>query len=151
MFTSRSFRLTSHSLGHIGPCPPCAIPVVIPCRCGSTTRSVPCSQTTSSSEPLEILCDKPCTALRACGRHQCNRLCCPLASLSAAVKGKGKKRAQAHSQFGANLESVLGEEAHWHECDLVCGRPLGCGNHFCEERDHRGACRPCLRSSFEEV
>lgn len=151
MFTSRSFRLTSHPLGHIGPCPPCAIPVVIPCRCGSTTRSVPCSQTTSSSEPLEILCDKPCTALRACGRHQCNRLCCPLASLSAAVKGKGKKRAQAQSQFGANLESVLGEEAHWHECDLVCGRPLGCGNHFCEERDHRGACRPCLRSSFEEV
>jgi transcriptional repressor NF-X1 len=33
----------------------------------------------------------------------------------------------------------------------VCGKPLSCGNHRCEERDHRGPCPPCFRSSFEEV
>lgn len=134
---------------HSGPCPPCTIMVVRPCRCGATTRDVRCYSlqlqfTSPSSSPAEILCDKPCQALRACGRHQCNRLCCPLASL-AAVKGKGKKRNQV-----AVDEGVL-DEGGLHECDLICGKMLGCGNHRCDERDHRGMCPPCLRSSFEEV
>lgn len=145
-------RCTSHVncstfLGHVGPCPPCSIPLIIPCRCGSTTRAVQCHESTSASSS-EILCDKPCTALRACGRHRCNRLCCPLAALDAGAKGKGKKR---QAQLPQVLEYGLGEEARWHECDLICGRTLGCGNHLCEERDHRGACPPCLRSSFDEV
>ena len=47
---------------------------------------------------------------------------------------------------------VIGEErGGLHECDLVCGKMLSCGNHRCEERDHKGTCRPCMRSSFEEV
>jgi transcriptional repressor NF-X1 len=123
---------------HTGPCPPCSIMVVRPCRCGAITRDVRCSSL--QSQP-EVLCDKPCQALRACGRHQCGRLCCPLASI-AVSKGKGKKRPA--------MENVL-DEGGLHECDFVCGRLLGCGNHRCEERDHRGACPPCLRSSFEEV
>ncbi|KAI5119077.1 hypothetical protein M0805_005495 [Coniferiporia weirii] len=131
---------------HTGLCPPCSIPLIIPCRCGSTTRSVPCHVATSMDRSLEVLCDKPCTVLRACGRHQCNRVCCPLAALGGATKGKGKKR-QPHLEDGLGL----GDEAHWHECDLVCGKLLGCGNHRCEERDHRGTCPPCLRSSFEEM
>ena len=28
---------------------------------------------------------------------------------------------------------------------------LSCGNHRCEQRDHKGACPRCLRSSFEGV
>ncbi|KAL4253098.1 NFX1 family protein [Abortiporus biennis] len=96
-------------------------------------------------EPVEeILCDKPCTALRACGRHQCNRLCCPLASL--ASKGKGKKK---QAVVGDNIDGM--DDAGWHECDLVCGKMLSCGNHRCEERDHRPPCPPCLRSSFDEM
>ncbi|OSX63454.1 hypothetical protein POSPLADRAFT_1139991 [Postia placenta MAD-698-R-SB12] len=131
---------------HTGPCPPCTIALVRPCRCGATTRDVPCTEDQARGRGAagveEILCERRCNALRACGRHQCKRMCCPLASLTATAKGKGKKRAGA---------DVLVDEAGWHECDLVCGKPLACGNHQCELRDHRGACPSCLRSSFEEM
>lgn len=140
---------------HTGPCPPCSVSLVRPCRCGGTTRNVRCfelrppADTTEEWTPdtSEILCDKPCMALRACGRHQCRRLCCPLAALASGAGKKGKKRGGA-----VDLGTGVGEEqGGLHECDLVCGKMLGCGNHPCEERDHRGACPPCLRSSFEEV
>ena len=129
---------------HTGPCPPCSITIVRPCRCGRTTRDVPCyeDQQRSRGELEEVLCDKPCAALRACGRHQCNRQCCPLSSLATTSKGKGKKVMDM---------GVIVDEAGWHECDLVCGKPLACGNHVCELRDHRGPCPSCLRSSFEEM
>ena len=136
---------------HNGPCPPCSVQITRPCRCGTTTRSLACHMVHSSSdvggEEKEILCEKPCQVLRACGRHQCRRLCCPLASLAVAPGRKGKKRA------GMSEEGVgIGEEqGGLHECDLVCGKTLSCGNHKCEERDHKGICPPCLRSSFEEV
>lgn len=149
-FSSISIEYASQApsfLGHEGPCPPCTIPIITPCRCGSTTRPVLCSDSHSASAHQEILCDRPCPALRSCGRHQCSRLCCPLASLAALNKLKGKKRQQVQNQAD---EAHLDEEG-WHVCDLVCGKMLGCGNHRCEERDHRGACPPCLRSSFEEV
>ncbi|TFK89666.1 hypothetical protein K466DRAFT_486400 [Polyporus arcularius HHB13444] len=137
---------------HTGPCPPCSIMLVRPCRCGATTTQIRCSEDQArararargeSGPDTEILCERPCGALRACGRHQCTRLCCPMASLAGLAKGKGKKRA------GADVALV--DQAGVHECDLVCGKPLSCGNHYCEERDHRGACPPCLRSSFEEM
>jgi len=128
---------------HVGPCPPCSIMLVRPCRCGATTKDIKCS-TVKRAGHEEHLCDRPCTALRACGRHQCGRVCCPLASLASAAKGKGKKR-------GAVAEQVGMDGMGLHECDLICGKMLGCGNHRCEERDHRGACPPCLRSGFEEV
>ncbi|PCH44928.1 hypothetical protein WOLCODRAFT_105893 [Wolfiporia cocos MD-104 SS10] len=136
------------ALCHTGPCPPCKIMLVRPCRCGATTHDVSCAeeqaraQGTSGAE--EILCERPCGALRACGRHQCTRLCCPLAALAGAAKGKGKKKA-------AGREGAIVDEAGWHECDLVCGRMLACGNHRCALRDHKGACPSCLRSSFEEM
>lgn len=131
---------------HTGPCPPCTIMLVRPCRCGATTRDISCFEARSSEEGgQEIICNRPCGALRACGRHQCTRLCCPLASLANATKGKGKGRKQAVS------DGRILDEAGWHECDLPCGKLLACGSHYCELRDHRGACRSCLRSSFEEM
>lgn len=60
--------------------------------------------------------------------------------------GKKGRRRVVEDGFG------IGEEyGGLHECDLVCGKMLSCGSHKCEERDHKGACRPCMRSSFEEV
>ena len=135
---------------HTGSCPPCSISLVRPCRCGSSTRDVKCFEEQLRHQALErgesdnvILCERACAALRNCGRHQCNRPCCPLASLAAASR-KGKKKV-------TNLPDHDIDEGGWHECDLVCGKLLSCGNHNCEERDHRGPCPPCLRSSFEEV
>nr|GAT42730.1 predicted protein [Mycena chlorophos] len=97
----------------------------------------------------EILCEKQCSALRACGRHRCLRVCCPLASVAALQqKAKGKKRA-THANEN---EVAIGEEpGGLHECDLVCGKMLGCGLHRCERRDHKGPCGDCLMSSFEEL
>ncbi|KAI0072069.1 hypothetical protein K474DRAFT_456664 [Panus rudis PR-1116 ss-1] len=102
---------------------------------------------------MEILCDKPCTALRNCGRHECKRVCCPLASLASVTKGKGKKKGNGAIGGGGGGDTVLldTEAWRWHECDLVCGKLLSCGNHRCEEKDHKGACPPCLRSSFDEM
>ena len=102
----------------------------------------------SMGEENEILCDRPCAALRACGRHQCRRVCCPLAALASSGK-KGRGRRVVEDGL-AGL--VMGEErGGLHECDLVCGKMLSCGNHKCEDRDHKGPCRPCMRTSFEEV
>jgi transcriptional repressor NF-X1 len=130
---------------HTGPCPPCAITLVRPCRCGATTRSVACSTATAETDSTAFLCNKPCGALRACGHHQCTRLCCPLANL-ANPTGKSKKKAASNS-VSAEFIDVEG----WHLCDVICGKTLSCGNHRCEERDHRGSCPPCFQSSFEEV
>ncbi|PPQ78281.1 hypothetical protein CVT25_011740 [Psilocybe cyanescens] len=135
------------SICHSGLCPPCTVQIVRPCRCGGSTKSMPCHEVLSASaagvEEKEVLCDRPCQALRACGRHQCRRVCCPLASLAVNVGRKGKRRAVEDTQ------GIGEEQGGWHECDLVCGKMLSCGNHKCEERDHKGVCPPCLRSSFE--
>lgn len=136
---------------HTGPCPPCSVSLVRPCRCGSTTRDVKCSEEQLRIQARErgehvddILCDKTCSSLRNCGRHQCRRICCPLASFANA-KVKGKKKATSV------MDHFPADEEGWHQCDIVCEKVLSCGNHKCEERDHRGVCPPCLRSSFEEV
>ncbi|KAJ7484752.1 hypothetical protein FB451DRAFT_91960 [Mycena latifolia] len=135
------------ALCHEGACPPCAERVVRPCRCGGSTKSMFCSTATGDGVEKEVLCEKQCAALRACGRHRCLRVCCPLASVAALQqKGKGKKRAVEAEAVG-----VGEEQGGLHECDLVCGKMLSCGEHRCEGRDHKGPCGPCLRSSFEEL
>lgn len=136
------------TLCHTGPCPPCSVELTRPCRCGFSTKSILCCELLKegAAEEAEILCNRPCMVLRACGRHECRRPCCPLASLASIGGKKGKKRGAEERVSG------IGEErGGWHECDLVCRKMLSCGNHRCEERDHKGACPPCLRSSFEEV
>ena len=130
---------------HTGPCPPCAVPLVRPCRCGATTSPIICSAAQAETESTAFLCNRPCGALRSCGHHQCSRICCPLANIANATS-KSKKKAVG-SNAGVEFVDVEG----WHLCDVVCGKPLSCGNHRCEERDHRGPCPPCFRSSFEEV
>lgn len=140
----------SHQCGfscHTGPCPPCTELIERTCRCGATKKMIKCGEVIEASEGNEagdVLCDRACIALRICGRHQCNRICCPLASLSAGQKGKGKKRAGLLDELGA-------EEGGLHECDLPCGKMLSCGNHRCERKDHRGACGVCLQSIYEDL
>jgi transcriptional repressor NF-X1 len=130
---------------HTGSCPPCAVTLVQPCRCGATTRSLTCGTAKLETEATAFLCNKPCGALRSCGHHQCTRLCCPLANFSNPTS-KGKKKT-AVVNVGAEFVDVGG----WHLCDVICGKTLSCGNHRCEERDHKGSCPPCFQSSYEEV
>ncbi|KAF8198478.1 hypothetical protein BJ912DRAFT_951515 [Pholiota molesta] len=60
---------------HTGPCPPCTVQIVRPCRCGATTKSLPCYAVLQASAAgvaeTELLCDRPCAVLRACGGGQC--------------------------------------------------------------------------------
>ncbi|KIJ63784.1 hypothetical protein HYDPIDRAFT_188240 [Hydnomerulius pinastri MD-312] len=142
---------------HWGSCPPCTEQVERTCRCGGTKRQVRCGDVTLSdptspaTEAQEIICDRPCPALRACGRHQCGRICCPLASLSSTSRTKSKKQRPNPTSDPHLLEELGTEEGGLHECDLPCNRVMGCGNHRCPKRDHKGNCGVCLRSIFEEL
>ncbi|KIJ15343.1 hypothetical protein PAXINDRAFT_115013 [Paxillus involutus ATCC 200175] len=135
---------------HWGTCPPCTEQVVRTCRCGGSKHTVRCGDPVVSgrdpSAPAsnEILCDKACSALRVCGRHQCGRICCPLASLQ---RAKGKKRRDPTD----TIVELGTEEGGLHECDIPCSRVMECGNHRCLRRDHKGSCGVCLRSVFEEL
>jgi transcriptional repressor NF-X1 len=95
---------------HTGACPPCTLRVAVKCRCGETVSQVPCNEL---DDGQQILCQKTCKALRGCGRHVCNRVCCPLAG--AASKAKGKKRVD----LGAAGDAVDDDPEGWHTCDLV--------------------------------
>ena len=146
---------------HWDPCPPCTERVERTCRCGATKHKTPCGDAILAHPPSDgstpaseaILCDKPCQALRSCGRHQCGRICCPLASLAslqrAAAAKSSKRREAIHTDLDAHLQND--HQRDLHECDLPCGRVLQCGNHRCERRDHKGPCGVCPRGVFEEL
>ena len=95
---------------HTRPRPPCTMETTRPCRCGGTTRSLPCRQVRNSSpsdhpaEESKILCDRSCTVLRACGRHHRRRVCCLLASLLL-PQSRRERNALGH---GREMEMGLG-------------------------------------------
>lgn len=124
---------------HEGPCPPCEEQVTLVCRCGNDKKTTKC-RNISAEDANEFYCERICRALRACGRHECGRKCCPLAYQEANKK-------QRRRPLPMDNDDPLG----FHICDRVCGRKLNCGQHNCEQPDHRGPCPPCLRSSFEEI
>ncbi|KAJ1306550.1 hypothetical protein OPQ81_007552 [Rhizoctonia solani] len=64
--------------------------------------------------------------MRGCGRHECNRVCCPLAGT--ASKFKGKRRMDLSSGTDVAEDDPEG----WHTCDLICNKKLSCGNHNCD-------------------
>ena len=128
---------------HPGPCPACSETVVQVCRCGAEKRRVKCSGEPAADgaagEPA-FLCNATCKAQRHCGKHQCGQRCCPLAALATLSKKRG-----------AWTDAVQLDPDGVHACTLRCGRLLACGRHRCERECHRGACGPCLQSTFEEV
>ena len=44
--------------------------------------------------------------------------------------GKGKKN-KIGPQQGLMDKELEDAEKLWHECDLICGKMLGCGSHKC--------------------
>lgn len=124
---------------HEGGCKPCSEMVTIVCRCGNEKKTIKCSELQAQGE-TELRCERACKALRACGRHECGRKCCPLAYQEANKKNRRRP-------LSTEEEDPLGI----HTCDRICGRKLNCGIHTCDQPDHRGPCPPCLRSSFEEI
>lgn len=131
--------------------PPCTEPITVVCRCGHDKTSLSCTEATrTKAREGEKLCDRPCRAMRHCGRHVCHRICCSLAYQEASVaSSKGRKGKRAAQITAAELE--LDDPLGIHVCDLTCGRPLACGRHQCDRPDHRGPCPPCYNASFEEL
>jgi transcriptional repressor NF-X1 len=124
---------------HIGACPPCTAQVQVMCRCGESEQSLACSVVHSKPpsvatdaaatdpqppwQPFELLCDRRCTFMRACGRHRCDTNCCPLANiapqLSTPKDGVKPNSAAYQSQIAALASSL-------HTCPLICNRQLPC-------------------------
>ncbi|ORY77238.1 hypothetical protein BCR35DRAFT_305534 [Leucosporidium creatinivorum] len=146
------FDCTHHSCtspchAHTSPSP---LPVPShPLKSQHATTSRICSSSAEGGEGEgeEFMCGRVCKAMRTCGRHQCNRVCCPLSYQEALqLKSTNKRRGATNEQW-----QVEDDPLGIHACDRVCGRKLNCGVHFCEMGDHRGACGPCLRADFDEL
>ncbi|ORZ17610.1 hypothetical protein BCR41DRAFT_305102 [Lobosporangium transversale] len=116
---------------HTGKCAPCKTVVRLDCRCGSTHVEKVCSDR-GLYQDKQLTCEKPCRALRTCGKHQCTNRCCP---------AKNQKQSRISQESNSTLMEA-------HACTLVCGKKLRCGVHTCEMSCHKGHCNPCLGKFF---
>jgi transcriptional repressor NF-X1 len=114
---------------HNGPCKPCLEEVLVPCRCGGTSKPFVCGEVYPDKIQEindSIRCDRICHILRSCGRHQCSQRCCP------AMRNTN------------DPEGI-------HVCKLVCNKKLNCGVHRCQAHCHKGRCERCLEAIFDDV
>ncbi|KAG7303000.1 hypothetical protein JYU34_013008 [Plutella xylostella] len=63
---------------HDGECPGCPDATVLQCRCGHSSREVPCADLPAMID--NVFCQKKCNKKLSCGRHRCRLLCCALES-----------------------------------------------------------------------
>ncbi|EEB07651.1 shuttle craft like transcriptional regulator [Schizosaccharomyces japonicus yFS275] len=127
---------------HLGPCLSCTAVVKTSCRCGFNEFEVPCE---SIQQGHEVTCERLCPVLRNCGRHQCNKKCCP-------GYPKAQKRLAKRPKGPRLTRYLMTEEfEEEHICVHTCGKTLSCGLHKCEHMCHRGPCPRCLQASFDEL
>ncbi|KAB8336692.1 hypothetical protein FH972_021002 [Carpinus fangiana] len=129
---------------HIGPCGSCLEKVSISCRCGRTHNISVCHQGQTEAP----MCPRICHTTLNCGRHECGEHCC--SGERRALERQASKRKLR--PLGAEVPRPVddGFEAE-HICTRVCGRPLKCGNHTCQELCHKGPCGSCLEAVFDEI
>lgn len=120
---------------HAGECPPCTESVLQVCRCGNSKRRIACHDVATAP----FLCESVCKVTRHCGKHVCHERCCPLAYQATIPK----------KMLPTDMEQL--DPMRYHVCHVQCQKMLSCGRHRCEAPCHRGACSPCLRSTFTEV
>lgn len=128
---------------HSGPCRPCLQTVIIHCRCQKTANSSICHQGTEEAPQ----CTRICRANLNCGRHQCGERCCP-GELKASERQATKRKLRP---LGTAALSTAEDFELEHICTRLCGRPLKCGNHNCDQLCHKGPCGTCQEAIFEEV
>ncbi|KAH1004003.1 hypothetical protein HUJ04_003825 [Dendroctonus ponderosae] len=118
-------------LCHPGPCPPCPVTVNVTCYCSSQQPSTRrcCSKGWS--------CGNRCGKLLSCDKHSCADAC-----HSGDCKPCAKKSIQ---KCMCSSQQKLRDCAFpiW-QCEKVCGKPLDCGNHKCDETCHAGVCNSCV-------
>lgn len=128
---------------HAGDCLPCMLTVSISCRCGRNSFSTICHQ---GKEELPQ-CMRVCKANLNCGRHECGERCCSgerKAMERQATKRKLKPLGAVARAIDENIEAE-------HICTRMCGRPLKCGNHDCQDLCHKGPCSSCREAIFDDL
>lgn len=124
-----------------GPCPPCQVPLVIPCPSHKKDLVVKCSLAKGKDVPVPA-CEEPCEKLLACQAHACDKLChdgdCAKCTAKETVRcycgvderevdcGWRKREGQTCGDGNDTWEGRFG-------CERVCARPYDCGNHTCQE------------------
>jgi transcriptional repressor NF-X1 len=129
---------------HTDECAPCTENVEVNCCCGRTKFKKLCYE----RDAEELLCDRVCHTNLNCGRHECGSRCCSGEKKATERLSSKKKQRIAQSLDPRTLEHDIEAE---HICTRVCGRPLKCGNHTCEELCHRGPCSTCREAIFDEI
>ncbi|XP_022830509.1 protein shuttle craft [Spodoptera litura] len=150
---------------HEGPCPECPDKTVLQCRCGHSSREVPCVDLPQMYN--NVFCQKKCNKKLSCGRHRCRTVCCAATSHRCAVVCGRTLACQAHRcedfchtghcapcprLIFEELSCACGAEVLFPPvrcgtrapaCAAPCGRPRGCPHpphHSC----HSGDCPPCV-------
>ncbi|XP_059059145.1 protein shuttle craft [Achroia grisella] len=150
---------------HDGPCPVCPDKTLLQCRCGHSSREVPCSDLPEMYN--NVLCQKKCNKKLSCGRHRCRAACCAAtAHRCSVVCGRSlacqlhRCEESCHTGHCAPCPRLSFEElrcacgsqvslppvrcgARPPACSAPCGRARACGHeplHSC----HSGDCPPCV-------
>ncbi|EMC91414.1 hypothetical protein BAUCODRAFT_143812 [Baudoinia panamericana UAMH 10762] len=128
---------------HTGNCPSCRQVIDIKCRCGRTSSKSICHQ--GHEEPPQ--CMRVCRTTLNCGRHACDERCCTGEKKAAERQSVKRKQRPLHAAPRAVDDGFEPE----HICTRQCGKLLKCGQHYCEELCHKGACGTCREAVFDEV
>nr|CAD7444453.1 unnamed protein product [Timema bartmani] len=165
---------------HTGPCGECELSPdkVTHCPCGKTELTA--DQARNSCLDTIPNCPLICGKKLACGQpnnpHHCKEEChngkCPPCPLSTLVKcrcgnmdreipcielttraddARCEKKCTKKRACGKHRCNQLCCIDVDHVCPMVCNHMLTCGQHRCDEPCHRGHCRPCWRTSFDEL
>ncbi|CAB3253769.1 unnamed protein product [Arctia plantaginis] len=150
---------------HEGACPTCPDKTVLPCRCGHSSREVPCADLPQMYN--NVLCQKKCNKKLSCGRHRCRTVCCASASHRCAVVCGRTLSCQTHrcEEFCHTGHCALCPRVSFQELTCECGaevllppvrcgtRPPACSAPCVRERPckhpphhscHSGDCPPCV-------
>ncbi|KAJ4462343.1 putative Transcriptional repressor NF-X1 [Paratrimastix pyriformis] len=129
---------------HIGPCPPCAVPVTLQCRCKATTQTILCSEAQryrrphppdpaapapvpGSAPPLPV----PPPPAGAPPPDPIPELLCT--TVCRALRSCGRHRCMTKCCPSLHDRD---DQAGVHVCPLPCGRRLNCGAHQCPHAHH---------------
>lgn len=152
---------------HEGVCPPCARSSAVRCRCGATSRELPCTELGSSERQGPELCQRRCQKRRQCGRHKCLALCCvdiehrcPLVCGKRLSCGQHVCEEPCHRGNCPSCWNVSFEDLSCHcgsaslsppiacgtrppECGQLCAREHPCGHPVTHTCHSDPSCPPC--------
>lgn len=116
---------------HDGDCPPCPLISTVACRCGAEHAQLPCSQTgVFQVGRMRQLAGCACTGAGV-----------EVLAGGAAAAGMPLWLLPTRSLPHTNASTVVSHPSL--QCTRVCGKPLDCGRHHCEQVCHAGPCGGC--------